>query len=110
MNFLMSSDVLDRVGRALADPNRQRILMALLDGPRYPGELATQLGVTRSNMSNHLGCLRGCGLVVAVPEGRKIRYEFADERLADGLRTLLGAVLAVDQGCADDLDDARSIA
>ena len=56
---------LARVGRALADPTRCRILIALLDGVSYPGQLAGQLGLTRSNVSNHLSCLRGCGLVVA---------------------------------------------
>ncbi|HZM75770.1 MAG TPA: hypothetical protein VFC19_08595 [Candidatus Limnocylindrales bacterium] len=37
---------------------------------------------TRQNLSNHLACLRGCGLVVAVPEGRRSRYELTDPRLA----------------------------
>jgi ArsR family transcriptional regulator, cadmium/lead-responsive transcriptional repressor len=52
-------------------------------------------------MSNHLACLRGCGLVVAVPEGRRTRYELADQRLAHALGDLLGVVLLVDpQACA----------
>jgi DNA-binding transcriptional ArsR family regulator len=34
-----------------------------------PAELADLLGTSRQNLSNHLSCLRGCGLVVAVPEG-----------------------------------------
>ncbi len=46
--------VLGRLGRALADPTRCRTLVALLDGVRYPGELATQLKLTRSNVANHL--------------------------------------------------------
>ncbi|MBW3568468.1 MAG: helix-turn-helix domain-containing protein, partial [Proteobacteria bacterium] len=29
-----------RLGRALADPTRCRILLALLDGPQYPAQLA----------------------------------------------------------------------
>jgi DNA-binding transcriptional ArsR family regulator len=47
-------------------------------------------------MSNHLACLRGCGLVAAVPEGRRTRYELADKRLAHALGDLLGVVLAID--------------
>jgi DNA-binding transcriptional ArsR family regulator len=47
-------------------------------------------------MSNHLACLRGCGLVVAEPEGRRTRYELADAKLAHALGDLLGVVLAVD--------------
>lgn len=89
---------LARVGRALADPTRCRLLVALLDGPAYPGELAERLGLTRSNVSNHLACLRGCGLAVASAEGRQTRYDLADPHLAAALRELVVVVLAVDPG------------
>ncbi|HKS48566.1 MAG TPA: metalloregulator ArsR/SmtB family transcription factor [Amycolatopsis sp.] len=95
---------LARLGRALADPTRCRILVALLDGVSYPGQLATKLGLTRSNVSNHLSCLRGCGLVVATYEGRQVRYALADPHLARALGELVQVVLAVDtaQPCMDD--------
>jgi DNA-binding transcriptional ArsR family regulator len=92
--------VLARFGHALSDPTRARLLLALRDGPAYPADLADLLGVTRQNLSNHLACLRGCGLVVSVPDGRRSRYELADARLAHALGDLLGVVLAVDpQAC-----------
>ena len=96
-------DVMNRLGRAMADPTRSRILLTLLDGPGYPAELARDLGLTRTNVSNHLTCLRGCGLIVATPEGRRTRYEIADPHLALGMRQLLEAVVAVDEGlpCLD---------
>lgn len=90
---------LERLGRALADDSRRRILIELLDGPAYPAELAQRLRLGKANTSNHLACLRGCGLVVAEPEGRRVRYELADERLADGLRTLAEVVLSTDPNC-----------
>lgn len=95
---------LARLGRALADPTRCRILVALLDGPGYPAQLAERLGLTRSNASNHLSCLRGCGLVVATYEGRQVRYDIADPHLARAIGELLDVVLAVDpaQDCVDD--------
>jgi DNA-binding transcriptional ArsR family regulator len=100
-------DVMNRLGRAMADPTRSRILLHLLDSPGYPGALATELGLTRSNVSNHLSCLRGCGIVVAVPEGRSTRYEIADAHLTKALTALLDVVLAVDDGqpCTDDTCD-----
>ena len=64
-------EVLARVGLALADQNRRRILVALIDGSAYPSDLADHFGLTRANVSNHLACLRGCGLVIAQPEGRR---------------------------------------
>ncbi len=96
------SRVLARFGHALSDSTRARLLLALRDGPGYPAELAEQLGVTRQNLSNHLSCLRGCGLVVAVPEGRRTRYELADPRLRRALGELLGLVLAVDPAVCPD--------
>lgn len=72
----------------------------LLGGPAYPAQLADDLGLTRANVSNHLSCLRGCGLVVAVPEGRRVRYELADPRLGHALRELMTVVLSIDpQAC-----------
>lgn len=94
--------VLARFGHALADPTRARVLLALREAPSYPADLAELAGVSRQAMSNHLACLRGCGLVVAVPEGRRARYELADGRLAHALGDLLGVVLAVDpEACPD---------
>lgn len=96
-------DVMNRLGRAMADRSRSRILLALLEAPSYAGVLAADLGLTRPNVSNHLACLRGCGIVAAVPEGRQTRYEIADPHLAIALQALLGVVLAVDDGmpCED---------
>jgi len=102
MQTLTYGDVLARFGHALSDPTRARLLLALRDAPGYPAELADLIGVSRQKLSNHLACLRGCGLVVAVPEGRRVRYELADRRLGHALGDLLGVVLAVDPtACAD---------
>lgn len=90
-------DVMNRLGRAMADPTRSRILMTLLAGPSYPAVLARELGLTRSNVSNHLSCLRDCGIVVAEPEGRQTRYEISEPRLAKALSMLIDVTLAVDE-------------
>jgi DNA-binding transcriptional ArsR family regulator len=85
---LLDLDTLRRVGTALADPTRRRVLVELIDGPGYPAELAEQFDVGRANLSNHLTCLRECGLVTTTAEGRRVRYELADDRLAEALRLL----------------------
>ncbi len=89
---------MNRLGKAMADPTRSRILMTLLDGPSYPAVLSRELELTRPNVSNHLSCLRDCGIVVAEPEGRQTRYELADPHLAKALRALVDVTLAVDEG------------
>lgn len=89
-------DTLERVGTALADPTRRRILLRLLEGAAYPADLADALGAGRSNVSNHLACLRGCGLVRAEREGRQVRYELASPRLAHALADLVDLDLQVE--------------
>lgn len=103
--LIVASDieVLARFGRALADPIRCRLLLALREAPAHPSDLADALGISRTRLSNHLACLRDCGLVVAVPVGRRTRYELADERLGHALDNLRNAVVAVeaDKSCPE---------
>ncbi|MEJ8651182.1 metalloregulator ArsR/SmtB family transcription factor [Streptomyces sp. MS1.AVA.3] len=96
-------EVLVRFGRALADPIRCRLLLALREAPAHPSDLADRLGISRTRLSNHLACLRDCGLVVAVPVGRRTRYELADARFGHALDDLRTAVVAVetDRTCTD---------
>lgn len=99
MQIVAHSDALSRFGYALSDPTRAHILLALRDAAGYPSDLADKIGVSRQILSNHLACLRGCGLVVAQAEGRRSRYELADERIARALDDLIGLVLDVDPAC-----------
>lgn len=83
---------MSRLGRAIADPTRCRILLAMVTGPAYPAQLADTLGLTRPNVSNHLTFLRGSGLVSATPEGRQVRYDLASPHLAHALAEFLAVV------------------
>ena len=83
---------LARLGIALSDPIRQTILLRLSDGPAFPSELAELAQTSRSNLSNHLACLRGCGLVVAERQGRYISYELVTRRLGDALADIATAM------------------
>ena len=78
--------------------------MTLLDGPAYPAGLADELGLTRQNVSNHLTCLRDCGIIVGEAEGRQMRYEISDAHLTRALGDLVAVVLAVDEAapCIDE--------
>jgi DNA-binding transcriptional ArsR family regulator len=105
MRLSSSTDALARFGHALSDPTRTRVLLALREGPAYPADLADLVGVSRQTMSNHLACLRGCGLVVAVPEGRRSRYELADGRIGHALTDLITLVLVVDPDCCGGEND-----
>ncbi|WP_154796183.1 ArsR/SmtB family transcription factor [Occultella kanbiaonis] len=98
---LTHTAALARLGHALSDPTRAGVLLALREAPAYPSDLADALEVSRQVMSNHLACLRGCGLVEAVPEGRRTWYRLADAHLAPALDELLRVVLFVEPDCCD---------
>lgn len=83
--------------------------MALLEGPSYPAVLSRSLQLSRSNVSNHLTCLRDCGIVVAEPEGRQTRYEITDPHLTVALTALVDVTLAVDEN-APCVDSACTVA
>src|SRR2546425_10629262 len=79
--------------RGLSDPSRLGILNALRKGPKTVGEIVKATGLLQPNVSNHLGCLRDCGLVVADQEGRYSNYRLSDKRV-DKLITLDESLLA----------------
>lgn len=72
--------------RGFSDPSRLSILQALYTGPLTVTEIVTTTGLSQSNVSNHLGCLRDCGLVVAAQQGRYVRYQLSDPRVGMLLR------------------------
>lgn len=96
---LSHADAVARLGSALSDKTRTRILLALRESPAVPSDLADALGVSRQVMSNQLRCLRGCGLVTSVNEGRHTWYRLTDRHLADALDELLKVMLFVDPDC-----------
>ena len=79
--------------RGFSDPSRLSILECLLDGPRNVSEIVAVTDLSQPNASNHLACLRDCGLVTAVQEGRYVYYHLSDDRVAK-LLTLADEVLA----------------
>ncbi len=90
-----TADGLDRLGFALADPTRRSVLIRLLDGSQCPSDLAEEIATSRSNLSNHLACLRGCGLIRAERHGRHLHYELVSDQLAHALRVLLSVAVSL---------------
>lgn len=72
--------------RGFADPSRLAIVEALHSGPMTVTEVVEATGLTQSNTSNHLSCLRDCGLVSRQQEGRYVRYQLSDQRVATLLK------------------------
>jgi DNA-binding transcriptional ArsR family regulator len=80
--------------RGLADPSRLSILRALRNGPMAVGEIVKATGMKQPNVSNHLACLRDCGLVAVETQGRFAYYQLSDGRV--GALLQLGDELLAD--------------
>ena len=60
--------------RALADPERLKIVQCLQSGPKNVGEISTLLEQELANVSHHLGVLRHAGLVQDAKDGKFVIY------------------------------------
>jgi ArsR family transcriptional regulator, cadmium/lead-responsive transcriptional repressor len=79
-------DLQAKLFRGFSDPSRLAILEALRGGSQTVSELVHITGLTQSNLSNHLSCLRDCGLVTVQPQGRYAFYSLSDARVEQLLR------------------------
>jgi ArsR family transcriptional regulator, cadmium/lead-responsive transcriptional repressor len=91
-------DLQAKLFRGFADPSRLAILNTLRTGPLTVSEIVQATGLTQSNVSNHLGCLRDCGLVTAQQQGRYAFYSVSDERVDQLLRLADDLLASVAQG------------
>lgn len=76
-------DLQAKLFRGFGDPSRLSILVALRPGPLTVTEILQKTGLSQSNASNHLACLRDCGLVTAEQEGRYVTYHLSDDRVGE---------------------------
>lgn len=67
--------------RALGDPTRLRIVEFLVDGPATVTQLAQQLRLPQSNVSNHIACLRWCGFIASQSEGKWTYYSVSHPKI-----------------------------
>lgn len=95
---------------SLADPNRLQILRRLSQGEARVRDLTDALGLAQSTVSEHVACLRDCGLIAGRSEGRQNFYSVTTPEVIDLLesaeRLLAGTGFQVDL-CATYGRDAR---
>ncbi len=88
-----SIEIQAKLFRGFSDSSRLSILESLRDGAMTVSEIVETTGLSQSNVSNHLACLRDCGLVTAEQQGRFVYYELSDKRVGQ-LLTLADQLLA----------------
>jgi len=90
---ISSIDLQAKLFRGFADPSRLGILDTLRNGPLTVSEIVEATSLSQPNVSNHLGCLRDCGLVAAEQQGRYVTYHLSHDRVGE-LLALAESLLA----------------
>lgn len=83
--------------KALAEPERLRIVQCLFAGPKNVGDLAAELKDEVVKVSHHLGILRNAGLVESTKLGRFVVYNLHPDVVAENLT--LADPKQIDLGC-----------
>lgn len=74
--------------KALAEPKRLLIIEALRSGPTSVGELADELAISQSNVSQHLALLRERGVVAAERSGNNVFYRLTTPKVLEAIDIL----------------------
>ena len=82
--------------RLMSDPTRLRIILACLDAPAAPGEMAERLGISASLVSHHLRLLRAARLLGAERRGRQVFYVVGDLHIRSVLSDMVDHVAEED--------------
>jgi len=74
-------DVKVKFLRGFSDKTRLQILHAIKDKELTVTQIVDELRGNQSNISQHLACLKGCGIIVGRQEGKFIYYSLRNEHI-----------------------------
>lgn len=69
------------ISKTLANPIRLAILHTLRDGEKSVNELADILGISQSNLSQHLALMRQMGILKTRKQGTSIYYSVTNSKI-----------------------------
>ncbi|MFA5867277.1 MAG: metalloregulator ArsR/SmtB family transcription factor [Actinomycetota bacterium] len=93
-----SVEIRAKLFRGFSDPSRLKILDALKERPLVVSEIVEITGLTQSNVSNHLACLRECGIVDSEQKGKYVTYRLSDPKVEQFLKLSEELVAEVAKG------------
>lgn len=70
-----------RLMSILGEPSRFKIMLRLMNGPAYVGELAKCINLAPCTVSQHIGVLSGAKLVSSVDSGRRVYLSVNHEKV-----------------------------
>ena len=84
----------DTVFKAIADPQRRKILKVLQAGSRTAGQIAAEFAITKGSLSYHFNILKDADLIRCERRGQEQLYSLNTSVLEDLAVLVLGLVQA----------------
>lgn len=75
-----------------SNKTRLQILECIKDQERTVSQIVEEINGNQSNISQHLACLKGCGIIVGRNEGKYCFYSLRNQHIRD-LLTMFDAIL-----------------
>lgn len=73
----------EEIFKVIANQKRLEIIQLLTHGELHVNEMVSMLGVSQSNVSQHLSLLRQSNIVITRKNGTSVYYRLADTRIAE---------------------------
>jgi len=96
-------DVKAKFLRGFSDKSRLQILESIKNKEKTVSEIVQDLQGNQSNISQHLACLKGCGIIKGRQEGKYMYYSLRDEKVNE-LLSLFDVVFTQVQSNVDKCD------
>ncbi|MBJ7985450.1 ArsR/SmtB family transcription factor [Bacillus cereus] len=74
-------DIKAKFIRGFADKTRLQILQCMMDGEKTVSEIVEITQGNQSNISQHLNCLKGCGIILGRQEGKYVHYSLRNKQI-----------------------------
>jgi DNA-binding transcriptional ArsR family regulator len=74
-------DVKAKFIRGFSDKTRLQILHSIKNKELTVSQIVDELNGNQSNISQHLACLKGCGIIVGRQEGKYVYYSLRNEQI-----------------------------
>ena len=74
-------DIKAKFIRGFADKTRLQILQCMMEGEKTVSEIVEIINGNQSNISQHLNCLKGCGIILGRQEGKYVYYSLRNAQI-----------------------------
>ncbi|MEK5080419.1 metalloregulator ArsR/SmtB family transcription factor [Solibacillus sp. FSL W7-1436] len=88
----INTDMKVKLIHGFSNKTRIKILECIKNKEKTVTEIVDEINGNQSNISQHLACLKGCGIIVGRNEGKYIYYSLRNQHIRD-LLTMFDVVL-----------------